>query len=102
MTQDVITKIAILGGTGNKGSGLALRWARAGYDVAIGSRQLKAHTTAAELNERPGKELIHGMTRLLEQAAEGTPVVVVRGVLHTARNGAARELARSPEMDLFR
>lgn len=41
-------------------------------------------------------------TLLLGQAAEGTPVVVVRGVQHTARAGAARELVRSPERDLFR
>ena len=31
--------IAILGGTGHEGTGLALRWASAGYEVIIGSRQ---------------------------------------------------------------
>ena len=30
--------IAIVGGTGPEGSGLALRWARAGESVVIGSR----------------------------------------------------------------
>ncbi len=30
--------IAILGGTGKEGSGLALRWGFAGYPVIIGSR----------------------------------------------------------------
>ncbi len=30
--------IAVLGGTGKEGSGLALRWAKAGYKVIIGSR----------------------------------------------------------------
>ena len=31
-------KIAIIGGTGALGTGLALRWARAGHKVTIGSR----------------------------------------------------------------
>lgn len=42
--------IAILGGTGPQGRGLALRWARAGVPVAIGSRDAeRANTTAREL-----------------------------------------------------
>jgi NADPH-dependent F420 reductase len=45
--------IAILGGTGREGTGLALRWARAGYQVLIGSRQAeKAMSVAADLNEK--------------------------------------------------
>jgi NADPH-dependent F420 reductase len=45
--------IAILGGTGREGTGLALRWARAGYQVLIGSRQAeKAAGVAADLNEK--------------------------------------------------
>ena len=31
-------KIAIVGGTGDLGSGLAKRWARAGHEIIIGSR----------------------------------------------------------------
>lgn len=31
-------RIAIIGGTGREGSGLALRWARAGHEVFVGSR----------------------------------------------------------------
>jgi NADPH-dependent F420 reductase len=54
--------IAILGGTGHEGTGLALRWATAGYDVIIGSRkEEKALTVTAELNEILGEELIRGM-----------------------------------------
>jgi len=54
--------IAVLGGTGNEGPGLALRWANAGYKVIIGSRQKeKAETTAAELNHKLGIETISGM-----------------------------------------
>ncbi len=54
--------IAILGGTGNEGTGLALRWASYGYDVIIGSRQEeKALLVTKEINEILGKELVRGM-----------------------------------------
>jgi 8-hydroxy-5-deazaflavin:NADPH oxidoreductase len=54
--------LAILGGTGKEGPGLALRWAKVGYRVIIGSRQLeKAQATAAELNALLGIETIRGM-----------------------------------------
>ncbi len=43
--------IAVIGGTGAEGGGLALRWAHAGHRVIIGSRDIvKARTAAAELN----------------------------------------------------
>ena len=55
-------KIAILGGTGHEGSGLALRWASNGYEVIIGSRkQEKALKVTQELNEILGEDLIKGM-----------------------------------------
>jgi NADPH-dependent F420 reductase len=45
--------IAVVGGTGPEGSGLALRWARAGETVIIGSRDPKrAAETAAKLNQQ--------------------------------------------------
>jgi len=47
--------IAVLGGTGQEGSGLALRWAHAGYPVVIGSRDApRAEAKAAEIRERLG------------------------------------------------
>jgi 8-hydroxy-5-deazaflavin:NADPH oxidoreductase len=45
-----IQSIAILGGTGKEGKGLAFRWARAGYRIIIGSRSLeKAVAAVAEI-----------------------------------------------------
>jgi hypothetical protein len=41
-------KIAVLGGTGKEGKGLAFRWALAGHDVVIGSRQLEKAQSAVE------------------------------------------------------
>ena len=42
--------IAILGGTGDLGTGLAIRWSKAGYRIVIGSRTLeKARNAVADL-----------------------------------------------------
>lgn len=47
--------IAIVGGTGPEGSGLALRWAQAGETIIIGSRDAqRASDTAAKLGEKIG------------------------------------------------
>ncbi len=59
-----VKKIAVLGGTGKEGKGLAYRWAKAGLEVVIGSRLVeKANTAADELNERIEKRefFIKGM-----------------------------------------
>lgn len=69
--------IAVIGGTGKEGPGLALRWARSGqYQVIIGSRQQeKAERVAAELNARLGEELVHGMINA--GAAEAADLAVL-------------------------
>jgi 8-hydroxy-5-deazaflavin:NADPH oxidoreductase len=49
--------IAILGGTGPAGTGLALRWARAGETIIIGSRQAqRAQETADQIRKRAGNQ----------------------------------------------
>jgi 8-hydroxy-5-deazaflavin:NADPH oxidoreductase len=54
--------IAILGGTGNEGSGLALRWAKAGYRIVIGSRTAeRAAQTAVDLNAQLGMDMVRGL-----------------------------------------
>jgi NADPH-dependent F420 reductase len=56
-------KIGIIGGTGEEGRGLALRWALAGAQVTIGSRTIeKANEAAAELNQAIGSEKIRYAT----------------------------------------
>ncbi len=69
--------IAVVGGTGKEGKGLAFRWARAGYAVLIGSRSPeKAVQTAAELNGMlAGKAQISGVSNL--DAATQANVVVL-------------------------
>jgi len=49
--------IAVIGGTGPAGMGLALRWARAGEAVIIGSRnEERAQQTAAAIQRKAGPE----------------------------------------------
>ncbi|HLV43769.1 MAG TPA: NADPH-dependent F420 reductase [Aggregatilineales bacterium] len=74
--NETLPTIAVLGGTGNEGGGLALRWANGGYDVIIGSRQQeKAETAAAELNETLGGGSIRGMAN--PDAAREAEIVVL-------------------------
>jgi NADPH-dependent F420 reductase len=68
-------KIGILGGTGKEGSGLALRLARAGHQVVIGSRdEERAREKATELARASGGD-VTGATNL--QAASGGEIVIV-------------------------
>ncbi|MCG3212220.1 MAG: hypothetical protein FOGNACKC_05868 [Anaerolineae bacterium] len=68
--------VAVLGGTGNEGPGLARRWAKAGYTVIIGSRQAeKAERVAAELNEMLGENLLTGLAN--EDAARAADLCVL-------------------------
>ena len=52
---DSIGSIAILGGTGDLGGGLARQWSRAGYKIVIGSRTIEKGEAAAKalLDEFP-------------------------------------------------
>ncbi len=74
---NLLLSIAVLGGTGKEGKGLAYRWARAGYHVHIGSRNAdKAIAAANEIKEMLGEEIsIDGMTNL--EAARDSNIVVL-------------------------
>lgn len=51
----MIDSVAIIGGTGPEGRGLAARWARAGVKVIIGSRdEARARMAAQELSDQIG------------------------------------------------
>ncbi|MDH5737952.1 MAG: NADPH-dependent F420 reductase [Gammaproteobacteria bacterium] len=68
--------IAILGGTGDLGGGLARRWSRAGYTIIIGSRTLEKGQQAASdlLAEFPDLN-VSGMENL--EAARQADIVVL-------------------------
>ena len=68
--------VAILGGTGKEGAGLALRWAQVGHANIIGSRDAdRARGKAVELRERSQKLAIIGHTNI--EAAQLGEVLVV-------------------------
>jgi 8-hydroxy-5-deazaflavin:NADPH oxidoreductase len=64
-------KIAIVGGTGKEGRGMAARWARTGHEVWIGSRDAeRARTSAAELSALAGHAIAGGDNTWAVQQAE--------------------------------
>ena len=83
--------IAILGGTGNEGPGLALRWAKAGHKVIIGSRSTeKAQRVAGEINAKLGAMLVDGAAnadaaRACEIAALTVPYAVQNTLLESLK-----------------
>jgi len=79
--------IAVLGGTGAEGSGLAFRWAHAGLTVVIGSRQEnKAQAMAAQLNALLRRSVVAGADNATA-AARGD--VIVMTVPYTAATATA-------------
>lgn len=77
MSDPILLTIAVLGGTGKEGKGLAYRWARAGYKILIGSRTPpKAVDAAEELNMMLGGQAhIVGLGN--REAAEQADIVVL-------------------------
>lgn len=78
-TRNNRNTIAIIGGTGDEGSGLAMRWVAAGYDVIIGSRSAeKANRRTSEMLAALGDRAVGSMRGLpnAEAAAAGDLVVV--------------------------
>ncbi|HSJ89155.1 MAG TPA: NADPH-dependent F420 reductase [Anaerolineales bacterium] len=78
MDQDtLLLTVAVLGGTGKEGKGLAYRWAKAGYQVLIGSRTPeKAITAAGEIIELlEGLGSVVGMSN--QEAAQHANIAVL-------------------------
>ena len=72
----IMLTVAVLGGTGKEGSGLAVRWALNGYRVLIGSRDAaKAIEKCAELNRELGGEYLTGVQNAA--AAQVADIIVV-------------------------
>jgi NADPH-dependent F420 reductase len=84
-------KIAIIGGTGPQGQGLALRFAMAGVPVALGSRDgARGAEIAAELNGKIGGDMITGLenSAAVAEAAE----IVILAVPFSAHNATLEGL----------
>lgn len=68
--------IAILGGTGDLGTGLAIRWSKAGYKIVIGSRTLEKAQTAVEALQKISPDTPAVAMENLDAAAAGDIVVL--------------------------
>jgi len=74
-----IYKIAIIGGTGREGKGLAYRWVLAGYDVIIGSRDQQKAKEAVESLKNILPDSQHNLLTPLEnsEAAKAADIAVL-------------------------
>jgi 8-hydroxy-5-deazaflavin:NADPH oxidoreductase len=82
-------RIAVIGGTGKEGRGLAVRWAKAGHDVRIGSRDAeRARERAAELATLSGGRVAGGANSEVASDCE----VAVLTVPYAAHAATLQEL----------
>jgi NADPH-dependent F420 reductase len=88
-------RIGVIGGTGREGRGLALRWARAGHHVTIGSRDAdRARERAAEIAaDAPAGTVAGGDNAFAIAEAE----VVLLSVPYDAHEATLREHSRGLE-----
>jgi NADPH-dependent F420 reductase len=85
-TESVLPTVAVIGGTGKEGKGLAYRWLRAGYRVILGSRSSeKAAAAASELSKLLGKApgVVAGASNLDAAKQAGIVVITVPYAAHT-------------------
>jgi hypothetical protein len=86
----IVLTIAVLGGTGKEGSGLAMRWALNGYKVIIGSRDAeRASAKALELNTLLGGDYLTGADN---HAAASEAQIVVLSVPYDAHRATLESL----------
>jgi 8-hydroxy-5-deazaflavin:NADPH oxidoreductase len=90
MTNQLPT-LAVLGGTGKEGGGLAFRWANAGYKVILGSRSAeRAEAAAAEMTSALPHAALSGSDNRTAAAAAD---IVILAVPYAAQQATALEVA---------
>jgi NADPH-dependent F420 reductase len=83
--------IAVIGGTGPQGKGLAYRFAGGGHEIVLGSRtQERAVAAAAELSERVGSATVRGGRN--DEAAQVADLVLL-AVPYDGHDALVAELA---------
>ena len=94
-------RIAIIGGTGDQGKGLALRWAKAGNEIVIGSRAAdRAQAAAAEMRAQVGADA--NITGAANADAAADAGIVVLTVPFAAQTPTLKEIKDRmlPQTDL--
>lgn len=90
--------LAVIGGTGEEGSGLALRWAASGYPVLIGSRSReRAVAAAAELRSMLPPELPARISGDSNAAAAAAADVIVLSVPYDSQAGILEQIREGCE-----
>lgn len=84
--------IAVIGGTGKEGSGLAARWAHAGYPVVIGSRSLESAQQTVDRLSAGAAVALRAATN--EEAVTQADIVVL-AVPYPAQQATALALGAS-------
>lgn len=91
MANDTSAVIAVLGGTGKEGGGLALRWAHLGHPVIVGSRSAQRAQEAADgINAKLGRNAARGADNVT--AATGADIIVL-AVPYAAQRPTVEEVA---------
>jgi 8-hydroxy-5-deazaflavin:NADPH oxidoreductase len=87
--------VAVIGGTGALGNGLAQRLARAGHAVIIGSRSVeKARHAAATIEPGDGAPPVRGMDNTAAAAAAQIVLLTVPYASHAAILGEIRDVTQ--------
>jgi NADPH-dependent F420 reductase len=90
MSNETRPIIAVLGGTGKEGGGLALRWAHKGYRVIVGSRTSeRAQEAASAMNETLGSDAVSGAANP-DAAAQAD--IIVLAVPFAAQQSTVKEV----------
>jgi NADPH-dependent F420 reductase len=91
----ILLNIAVIGGTGKEGKGLACRWAKAGYHVIVGSRTTeKAENAAQELNAMLKSDAVVGMENGAAANAADILVLTVPYSAHASTLETIRDAAQ--------
>lgn len=94
--SDAKPVLAILGGTGDLGTGLARRWAQSGYRVIIGSRtQEKADAAVADLKAVMQERGVESVTvEAMENLAAAQAADIVAMTVPFSHHGTTLELVK--------
>jgi NADPH-dependent F420 reductase len=94
-------KLGLVGGTGKEGTGLSVRWAKAGHTVAIGSREAeRAVQKAAELSSASGVTITGGDNASIVKDADIVVLCVPYGAHSATLEGLKSELAGKVVVDI--
>jgi NADPH-dependent F420 reductase len=94
-------KLGLVGGTGKEGTGLSVRWAKAGHTVAIGSRDAeRAKEKATELSAENGVNITGGDNESICKAADVVILCVPYGAHGATLEGLKKVLEGKVVVDI--